>query len=876
MTTEIIALVQKYHSLGWNVIPLRGKQPFTPGWQKQLFDQAKLLDLLQQGKVSNIGVTTGVLSGGLLALDVDQPGVAGYSPEPAIKRGALAHTTSKGVRLIFRTENPRLLNFNSKVIIKKNELTEEQKSRLIGDNGAKELTLVELLGNGRQFVAPPSEHPDTGTKYEWVAPLPDSADSILCINSFDELNELLGQLFSEKWVVDRLLAKAEEDFERVAGSNRWERRFEELKSKLPGLEELIDLSQMKKSGDELYGPHPVHGSSGGKNFWINTKKQVWHCFRHGTGGDVFYFLAMLHGVLDCEECRPGSLRGENFRQVVGILKKEYGVDIYKNYAPPRYLVDYTGVYKVKYNQQGEKELKPVCYTPLHVTGRGYNIDSGEVYLKLEWLDIKGLEHEDFFPQGKLYTKRGLLELLPARGVEVNENCARELIDYLTKCVSSLNDRLETYIVTEKQGWKDKGFVLGNVLYTRKKKEEVLLLAQTERLRGIHSKGTLEGWFVAAEGLLKYDRARFKAYGSASAPLLRLLDVKSYIIDDYGETSTGKTTTSEFAMSIWGNPYQLELTANATKVGLERMAATFCDLPIFLDETSLIDRKILQEFVYMLANETGRIRGAKTGGLQETDTWKTVVFATGEAPIKGGSSFGGLSGRVIELYGGLGANDLDAIERFKDNITENYGVVGPLLIEKILSYERAELIESFRKIRAELRRKVKGRIEARLSNTFAAIACGGVLFEEILEEHGLPTRNPLEVVLKVYNEVVKDVSDTGYLDRYLANLRGWVAANRGLFIDELATVEEEDGEGAKKPNWHEKYGRIDDKHVDIFPHILKKITENFGFNYDRVLKDLKEGEITITNNGRQYNTRINGENVTVVRFLKDKLFAEADK
>jgi hypothetical protein len=192
----------------------------------------------------------------------------------------------------------------------------------------------------------------------------------------------------------------------------------------------------------------------------------------------------------------------------------------------------------------------------------------------------------------------------------------------------------------------------------------------------------------------------------------------------------------------------------------------------------------------------------------------------------------------------------------------------LLIEKLLSYSRDDLVKTFRKLRAELRREVKGRLEARLSNTFAAIICGGALFEEILEDHGVPIRDPLEVVLGVYNETVQDLSDAGYLERFLSHLRGWIAANRTLFFEDVAYPEDDE-----KPNWHERYGRIGDDYVDIFPHILKKTTEGFGFNYDRVLKDLKENGIIKANVGRQYNTRINGERVTVVRFLKNKLFEE---
>ena len=38
---------------------------------------------------------------------------------------------------------------------------------------------------------------------------------------------------------------------------------------------------------------------------------------------------------------------------------------------------------------------------------------------------------------------------------------------------------------------------------------------------------------------------------------------------------------------------------------------------------------LEKMVYMIANGTGRSRGAKDGGLQALKTWRTVALATGE-------------------------------------------------------------------------------------------------------------------------------------------------------------------------------------------------------------------------------------------------------
>ena len=68
------------------------------------------------------------------------------------------------------------------------------------------------------------------------------------------------------------------------------------------IENLINISGFARHGDELQGPHPIHGSTTGVNFSINTKKNLWRCWRCQTGGGIFSFFAMINDIVKCEEC----------------------------------------------------------------------------------------------------------------------------------------------------------------------------------------------------------------------------------------------------------------------------------------------------------------------------------------------------------------------------------------------------------------------------------------------------------------------------------------------------------------------------------------------------------------------------------------------
>ena len=227
---EKLEYVKYYSKLGWKVIILDGKRPITREWTRKPLEVAEIGKVLSKDPHLNIGVVTGKLSG-IVAIDVDQPQIVGFNPESAMKKGALAHTTSKSHRLVFRSNNPEVLAFSKKITRKWTDLTEEEKEKVVdrekyekafeelkkqfeeGKITEKEferkipvITLIEILGDGRQFVAPPSLHPEKGVKFEWIA-FSKSSEAILEVKNLDELKKVLWESIKNKEVLFELFEK---------------------------------------------------------------------------------------------------------------------------------------------------------------------------------------------------------------------------------------------------------------------------------------------------------------------------------------------------------------------------------------------------------------------------------------------------------------------------------------------------------------------------------------------------------------------------------------------------------------------------------------------------------------------------------------------
>jgi len=153
--------------------------------------------------------------------------------------------------------------------------------------------LGEFQGPGTQVVGPGSTHP-TGSIYTVVRDIP--------IVELPDANYLaiLGILGKRRWSDE--MCKDSIEYGDIS-----KLRIEDIG---------YPVGDIKFTGDEIQGTHPLHGSVGGKNYRIDPGKNAWRCDRCESGGGPALFLAMKYGILECDQCLPGALRGDGFTTVL--------------------------------------------------------------------------------------------------------------------------------------------------------------------------------------------------------------------------------------------------------------------------------------------------------------------------------------------------------------------------------------------------------------------------------------------------------------------------------------------------------------------------------------------------------------------------------
>jgi putative DNA primase/helicase len=157
-----------------------------------------------------------------------------------------------------------------------------------------------------KYVVGPGCNHYTGGTYEIIK------DAPFAWISKEELEAIFGEHLvwtGEKW---------KKDIEEQA-----QKEQELIDHEIPIKEIIANFEDLRQiSASEFQGAHPMHGSTTGQNFCVNTEKNCWHCFRCNSGGGPLSWLAVKHGLIRCDQAQKGALKGELFQKTLNLAREE--------------------------------------------------------------------------------------------------------------------------------------------------------------------------------------------------------------------------------------------------------------------------------------------------------------------------------------------------------------------------------------------------------------------------------------------------------------------------------------------------------------------------------------------------------------------------
>ncbi|MDO4564824.1 MAG: DUF927 domain-containing protein [Clostridia bacterium] len=461
-----------------------------------------------------------------------------------------------------------------------------------------------------------------------------------------------------------------------------------------------------------------------------------------------------------------------------------------------------------------------CRTPVLITKRLRGVDAeGE---KIELAFKRDGEWQTTIQQRSMVFQARSITELSNLGITVSSESAKDLVRFLSALEAENFDLIPRSDSTTHLGWQPgKRFIPGQEL-------DLVLDVDPSMLgmvRGYSASGTLAEWIRMVNPHRSRHIFRFIVAASFAAPLLRIVNQRIFFVYNWAGSRGGKTAALKAALSAWGDPSRILGNFNATGVALERMASMYCDLPLGLDERQLAGRnqESIERIVYMLAEGQGRTRGAKTGGLQTTNTWRSVIISTGEEPLSTETSQSGVASRVLELYGAPFEDEASA-SLMHQQTALFHGTAGPAFIARLVEAGETEICDTYDLVSGYIASR-HGKFNGAHIAGLAVVGAADILASQWIfdGDYSAACRDTMamldSIIAKLKADEVQDVNE--YARQYVAD---WIISNKDYFTPYCNG---------------RQLGFFEDEYVFVLPSLLSEALTKGGYSPRKTMKHLAE-------------------------------------
>ncbi|NBM54601.1 DUF927 domain-containing protein [Proteus sp. G2669] len=506
-------------------------------------------------------------------------------------------------------------------------------------------------------------------------------------------------------------------------------------------------------------------------------------------------------------------------------------------------------------------------------------DLNQEYLIIEW----GNNNVQAIPTGDIGEREGWRTLKNAGlFVTTKSGLRQSFSDWLLR-----QPFKENWSITNKSGWHKGAYIMPDGSIIGIPEQPIFFNGQSAAATAYQTSGTVESWRNGVARLADGNSFMMIAIGAAlAAPMTSIIGADSFGLHLYAQSTAGKTTAADMAVSLYGEPDLQRLTWYGTEYGMTNEAVAHNDGLLYLDEVGQgADPKHVYKSAYTLFNGKGKIQGAREGGNRQVQNWKTVAISTGEKDIETFLSMAGIKinagqlvrllnipmERATELHGcESGKAHADLI---KVNCRESYGTAGRYWIE-YLSSHKDKAKEAYRAAQQRWSKLIPssyGEQVHRASDRFATLEAALLMGSVITGWNEQDCRDVVQATFNVWvaefgtgnkeYEQIKEQAEAFLNAHGLSRFAPIPYDVRDLPIRELA-------------GYRKKGNNEDDPIIFYtFPSAFEKEIAA-GFNYKQFAEVLKTaGMLTPPTSGRGYqrkSPRIDGRqfNVYVLQFAPE--------
>lgn len=252
------------------------------------------------------------------------------------------------------------------------------------------------------------------------------------------------------------------------------------------------------------------------------------------------------------------------------------------------------------------------------------------------------------------------------------------------------------------GWKENNtqFVLGDTVIktdsTGAVVEEASSLSShaNKGANDMYDKGgSLQEWVDGTEILKVADMpAHMFTLGMGfAAPLFNFTGLKGLTVSLYGPTGGGKTLAQYFAQSIYGNPDKLHFAAKFTQNALFSRLGMYNNLPMTIDEATMMQDKEVGDFLYYVSQGKDKARLTRAADERDAKTWATPVIVSTNVSLQSKLVSSGIetdaqNARLLEVRvpaHDMFKQDTKAGQQIYTHLMKNYGYAGREFIKELV-------------------------------------------------------------------------------------------------------------------------------------------------------------------------------------------------
>ena len=486
--------------------------------------------------------------------------------------------------------------------------------------------------------------------------------------------------------------------------------------------------------------------------------------------------------------------------------------------------------------EGEKIIS-VCRRPVIIKAKTYNVEDKIFKLELAYQTTTGKWKNLTPTEAAIIFNRNKLVDLANDGLPVTSSNATAFVDYLDAFNAENEDNFPLTYTVPRCGWykfdgKDCFVDPRRQLSVTddNKNISVVVDSLSQFANSLRKVGKLEDWKKIYLLAKKSPVARIMISAAIAPILLKILGERNFLLYICAPTRAGKTTALYLAASTIGDEKMIR-SFDATKNGLAGAAADVNDYAFLVDEKQVADNRIkeqLDALVYALANGVGRTKLNKDSTLRKLKDWRTIAIMTGETQLLADNVTGGANTRLLTIVAPKEILSADTCKEIRNAIKGNYGLVFPLVINKIFELGFEKLRQVYQDLTDLFTTKYPELLNEYCRYMAVLTLADALLNATLTDNSALPIDDAIQNSNAIFKLIptTTEISDTA---REKVFILGFIAQNQNRFIGGNVAVDK----------IQMIFGKFDTDYIYITVAALKKACADEGFDYRKLVSDLVE-------------------------------------